>query len=130
MANVIRLLLLTGARRGEVLGMKWADIDLAAGTWFKASLIDQAGQAAHEVPLSAPCTAIALGNSDGRQTANRKPPSGTFVFPGGGDSGHIVAIKKSWKSICKAAGIRRSAYSLSAALLRLVNSYPVARRCR
>src|SRR5262249_14516656 len=32
-ANIIRLLLLTGARRGEVLGMRWADVDLAAGKW-------------------------------------------------------------------------------------------------
>ena len=30
-ANIIRMLLLTGARRGEVLAMRWADVDLATG---------------------------------------------------------------------------------------------------
>jgi integrase len=34
-ANAIRLLLLTGARRGELLAAKWADIDLEAGVWTK-----------------------------------------------------------------------------------------------
>ena len=34
-ADAIRLLLLTGARRGEVLGMRWGDIDLTAGKWSK-----------------------------------------------------------------------------------------------
>jgi integrase len=31
-ANTIRLLILSGARRGEVLGMKWRDLDLSEGT--------------------------------------------------------------------------------------------------
>jgi integrase len=101
-ADVIRLLLLTGARRGEVLGMRWADVDLKAGTWSKpASSTKQAKP--HEVPLSAPALQL-LTELQEQQTANRKP-LGTFVFPGGGDSGHIVAIKKGWRSICQAADI-------------------------
>ena len=32
-ANAIRLLILTGARRGEVLGMEWSDLDLSLGIW-------------------------------------------------------------------------------------------------
>jgi len=32
-ANAIRLLILTGARRGEVLGMEWSDLDLNLGIW-------------------------------------------------------------------------------------------------
>ena len=34
-ANIIRLLLLTGARKGEVLAMRWADIDSDNGIWSK-----------------------------------------------------------------------------------------------
>jgi len=32
-ANAIRLLILTGARRGEVLGLEWQDLDLELGIW-------------------------------------------------------------------------------------------------
>jgi integrase len=45
----VRLLLLTGARRGEAW---WSDFDLDAGTWVKpAATTKQATQ--HCVPLSA-----------------------------------------------------------------------------
>src|SRR5262249_27436988 len=52
-ADAIRLLLLTGARRGEVLGMRWEHLDLGTGVWSKpASSTKQ--KEAHEVSLSAP----------------------------------------------------------------------------
>ena len=51
-ANAVRLLLLTGARRGELLAAKWADFDLDAGIWTKpASTTKQ--RTLHRVPLSA-----------------------------------------------------------------------------
>jgi integrase len=101
-ANIFRLLLLTGARRGEVLGMKWADIDLGGGTWTKpASTTKQ--KADHTVPLSAPARQL-LSEIRERQTAKRKV-LGEFVFAGAGKSGHVVEIKKAWKSLCKTAGI-------------------------
>ena len=34
-ADIVRLLLLTGARRGEVLSARWADLDLGKGIWSK-----------------------------------------------------------------------------------------------
>ena len=33
-ASIYRLLLLTGARREEVAGMKWSELDLDAGVWL------------------------------------------------------------------------------------------------
>ena len=38
-ANAVRLLLLTGARRGEVLGMTWGQVDFESGTWTKPSAL-------------------------------------------------------------------------------------------
>lgn len=32
-ANAIRLIVLTGARRGEVLGLEWSEVDLERGIW-------------------------------------------------------------------------------------------------
>jgi integrase len=52
-----RLLLLTGQRRGEVAGMRWADIDLKARTWALAST-DTKSARAHLVPLSPAAVAL------------------------------------------------------------------------
>lgn len=60
-ANIIRVLLLTGCRRGEALSMRWADVDLSKGVWSKpASSTKQ--KEAHEAPLSAPARQL-LSNS-------------------------------------------------------------------
>jgi integrase len=101
-ADVIRLLLLTGARRGEVLAMRWADIDLTGGTWSKpASSTKQ--KEAHEVPLSAPARQL-LSEIREQQTAKRHVV-GEYVFPGSGGTGHVIEIKRAWRQLCKAAGI-------------------------
>jgi integrase len=101
-ADVIRLLLLTGARRGEVLAMRWADIDLTEGTWSKpASSTKQ--KEAHEVPLSAP--ARQLLSEIREQQAGKRHAVGEFVFPGGGETGHVVEIKRAWRQLTQAAKI-------------------------
>jgi integrase len=101
-ADVIRLLLLTGARRGEVLAMRWADVDLIEGTWSKpASSTKQ--REAHEVPLSAPVRQL-LSEIREQQTAKRHAV-GEYVFPGNGGTGHVVEVKRAWRQLCKAAGI-------------------------
>jgi integrase len=101
--NAVRLALLTGARRGEILGARWADIDLAAGLWSKPPSSTKQKQH-HRVPLSAPARQL-LSDIRAEQLAGHKRPLGTFVFPGDGDSGHRVEIKKDWAELCKAAGI-------------------------
>jgi integrase len=95
-ADAIRLLLLTGARRGEVLGMRWEDV--ADGVWSKpASSTKQ--KEPHEVPLSAPALQLLA------DIRKRQRPRAPFVFPGDGATGHRVELKKNWALITKAAGI-------------------------
>ena len=94
-ANIIRLLLLTGARKGEILGMRWADLDLAAGIWSKPASSTKQKQD-HVVPLSAPARQL-LSTIDNN--------GGEYVFPGPGKTGHVTEIKKSWAAILKRAGI-------------------------
>jgi integrase len=101
-ANVFRLLLLTGARRGEVLGMRWADVDLSAGKWTKPGSTTKQ-KTEHEVPLSAPARQL-LSEIRAAQTRKRRP-LGEYVFPGNGDAQHIVNVKRAWRTICKAAEI-------------------------
>lgn len=95
-ANAIRLLLLTGARRGEVLGATWDQFDLAAGAWTKpASATKQ--KKLHRVPLSAP--ALQLLAEMKTKTA------GLTLFPGRGEAETQGDIKNFWASICRVAGI-------------------------
>jgi integrase len=95
--DVIRVLLMTGARRGEVLGMRWDQIDLQTGTWTKlASTTEQ--KADHVVPLSAPVRQL-LSEIRAAQNADD-----VFVFPSE-RGGHRVDINTNWRRIRKAAGL-------------------------
>jgi integrase len=101
-ANIIRLLLLTGARRGEVLAMRWDDVDLTAGVWSKLPSSTKQ-KTHHESQLSAPARQL-LSEIREQQAAPRRP-LGEYVFPGPGKSGHVVDIKRSWRQLCRAAKI-------------------------
>jgi integrase len=103
-ANIFRLLLLAGSRRGEVLAMRWADIDLTAGKWTKPGSTTKQ-KTDHEVPLSASVRLVLSEIHQKQIGRNRNQPLGEFVFPGNGDSGHVVAVKKAWATICKTAKI-------------------------
>jgi integrase len=90
-ANIIRVLLLTGARRGEVFSMRWADLELEAGVWVKPSAHTKQKKA-HRVPLSAPA----------RQLLASIPQTSEYVFPGR-YSGRRIEIHGSWREMCAAA---------------------------
>ena len=96
-ADIIRLLLLTGARKTEVLSMRWDNLTLAKdkGVWSKPGSATKQ-KVDHITPLSAPAVLLLKG-------IERR---GDFVFPGCGATGHIVEIKKGWASLCKSAGIK------------------------
>jgi integrase len=93
-ANIIWLLLLTGARRGEVFAMRWADVALDNGIWSKPGSTTKQ-KTDHVVPLSAPAVTL----------LKKIKKRGEFVFPGDGASGHVVEIKKGWAALCDSAGI-------------------------
>jgi integrase len=97
-AHIIRLLLLTGARRGEVLGMRWDQLDLEAGVWTKPGSTTKQ-KTEHRVPLSAPARQLLA------ELHERAGKGAEYVFPGPGKTGHRVALKKDWADVCKAAGI-------------------------
>lgn len=96
-ANVIRFLLLTGARRGEVLSATWDQFDLETGIWTKPSAHTKQKKD-HRVPLSAPALKLL---SDMRA----KEVHSTHVFPGRIPGEPIREIRKTWTSVCKQAGI-------------------------
>ena len=94
--NIIRILLMTGARKGEVLSMRWADIDLGTGIWTKSASATKQ-KADHVVPLSGPVRQL-LSEIYG------SGPQGEFVFPSSHGAPRID-ISTIWEKLCKAAGI-------------------------
>jgi integrase len=95
-ADVFRLLLLTGARRGEVLSATWDQFDLKEGVWTKPATATKQKQR-HEVPLNAPARQL-LARRLSKQDAS------PWVFPGR-SAHHRINLHRSWGLICKAAGI-------------------------
>lgn len=102
-ANIIRLILLTGCRRGEAMSACWADIDLAEGIWSKPfSTVKQKSD--HVAPLNAPARQL-LSEIRAEQTAKHRQLS-RWVFPSDkGSVGHVVELARAWGVICESAGI-------------------------
>jgi integrase len=93
-ADVFRLLLVTGARCGEVRTAKWEQFDLKNGTWKKPAASTKQ-KTEHEIPLSAPA----------RQLVAALPRQSEFLFPGRRADRPRNDLHYQWRSICKAAGI-------------------------
>jgi integrase len=106
-ANIIRLLLLTGARRGEALTATWDQFDLAAGVWIKpASNTKQ--KLEHRVPLSAPARLLLLEilADETIKAAAKGTELARWVFPSRVNGGRRDAIQRRWIKICAAAGFK------------------------
>lgn len=72
-ARALELCILTAARSGEILGMRWEEVDLEKKIWIVPARRMKAGRE-HRVPLSARAVSI-LGGL-------HKVKSGELVFPG------------------------------------------------
>lgn len=95
----VKVLLLTGARRAEVLGMRWAEIDLETAVWVKPPS-NTKQRRIHRVPLSK--VAVEL-----LQTLKARGDASPYVFPSSGREGHLTEIKRSWAKLCSLAQIEK-----------------------
>lgn len=105
-ANAIRLLLLTGARRGEVLAARWDQLDLERGAWTKPGSMTKQ-KTVHNAPLGAPARALLadiLATAQAKAKKDKAEAS-PWVFPSRGATGHLTEIKRAWASLCKTAKI-------------------------
>ncbi len=91
-ANIVRLIMLTGCRKGEALAAKWDQFDLAAGKWTKPAATTKQDQD-HEAPLNSAAVELLKGIEQ----------EGEYLFPG--EHGHQKDIKSAWETIRERAGI-------------------------
>ena len=104
-ANAIKLLMLTGARRGEVLGATWAMFDLENGIWTKPSAHTKQRRL-HRVPLSGPALRLLADMKDeaARKARKHGVALSPYVFPGV-DGKPLTDIKRTWTSVCLKAAL-------------------------
>jgi integrase len=93
-AAAIRLLLLTGARKGELLRASWSEFDLVAGLWTKPAAHCK-NKREHRVPLSTEAITVLLSLPRHNST--------DLLFPN--SRRHPWAEIAAWPEIRKAAGL-------------------------
>ncbi len=78
--RALRFTVLTGARAGEVFGMKWSEVDLGAKMWTVPAERMKGGKT-HRVPLSEQALSVLKEMSDAAKSEGRLRPD-RYVFPG------------------------------------------------
>ena len=94
-ATIIKLLILTGARRSEIEGLKWSEVDFRFGMLRK----ETSKTGAKIIPLARAALLILEGQ--------RQWTSGSqeWVFPGQKGEGSFDSLGKEWEKVRKLAGI-------------------------
>lgn len=93
--DLFQLCLLTGARKSNVLSMRFEALDLGESIWVLPETKN-----GEEIVLHLPEAAKEILHR------RRAEVSGAWVFPGSGKSGHLEDPKASWKRIQERAGLQ------------------------
>ena len=109
-ANAVRLLILTGARKSEVLSAEWPQFDLEKGLWTKSAHFTKQHRL-HHVPLSLPVMRLLQDmSSDSRRhqrflfPARIQRKSGEKTGPEDNDK-PMQDIKHFWQQVRRSAGL-------------------------
>lgn len=92
MRDYFLISLLTGARKSNVLAMRWADVNLDRTEWRIPITKNGTPQTVALAPVA---VEILRGREQG----------GAWVFPGIGKTGHLVEPKKGWCRVLARAGL-------------------------
>jgi integrase len=93
--DYVNLALWTGARKSDVLSMRWSDVKLADNHWD----VPDSKTGEYAVPLTPEAIAILKKRQKARADDN------PWVFPSFGKEGHIVDLKGAWARLLKRAKI-------------------------
>jgi len=95
-ANIVRLLVLTGARSHEIFTSTWDQFDLEKGVWTKPAHTTKEKKMEH-IPISSQTISLLKEMQKRRE--------GPYLFPGKIPGSPITDIKKAWATIKKRAGL-------------------------
>ena len=113
--NAVKLILLTGSRKTEVLSARWQDFDFEKAVWNKPSFLTKQNKSSH-VPLNSEALEILLNmkqNIVADQDIENYPEdqiisTKEYVFYNPKIKTHLKDIKRFWANICKKAGIENA----------------------
>lgn len=97
-ANAIRLLVLTGARKNELLSATWDQLDLEKGVWTKPAHSTKQKKMEH-LPLSTQVVSLL------KEMAEKATTS--YLFPGKIPEKPVQDIKKAWHTISTQADLEK-----------------------
>ena len=102
-ADVVRLALYTGARREEILRLRWSDVDLTRGLWM---LVDRKAGGDTGFPLSAPAREVLAKRHRSRTLDEKGEEVSKYVFPGTGKKhGYLRDPRAAFERIKATAGL-------------------------
>jgi integrase len=94
--DYVKLALWTGARRGDLLSMRWQDLALGDNRW-------EIPHPKNRTPYVVPLTPEAVEILKDRE---KRSKGSQWVFPSKrGRTGHITGFKRGWKKLLKRAGL-------------------------
>lgn len=102
-SRILKLVLLTGCRPGEVLGMRWENLETA--DWYRIPREEAKNGRETRVFLSEPARAVIAAQ---QATRNGSP----FVFPGAREGEPLTTIKKPFHQLRKALAFNFTPHDL------------------
>jgi integrase len=93
--DYVTLALWTGARRGDLLSMRWHDLSLDDNRW---EIPHPKNRSPYVVPLTPEAVRIL-------KDRRKRSEGSEWVFPANAGPGHIKNFKRSWRTLLKRAGL-------------------------
>ncbi len=106
--DAMRLLLLTGARKTEILGLRWSEVDFERGQLRLPPERTKAGGHLGErrIILSPPALEIlSCRHRQAAEATKRGAGQSRYVLPATRGDGHAIGLRRAFQAVCKTAGL-------------------------